>query len=156
MFSEPRTTQSIEAELEQLMERSRQEQKFKFPKEVEDLLFFQNFPMAVSRLMEQGYNNAGLSESMAYDSPLKNLISDDGERIRYSPRRLELTQREFLQVMYQAAVEAGYTREWLQEMYERARQSLLSEQQQTEYREALKKIYLILRQQGFCHEDIVG
>jgi hypothetical protein len=40
MLSEARTTQSIEVELEQLMERSRQEQKFKFPKkEVEDFLF---------------------------------------------------------------------------------------------------------------------
>lgn len=58
--------------------------------------------------------------------------------------------------MYQAVAQAGYTREWLYEMEEQANtKDKLSGDEFVQYLEALKKIYLILRREGFSHYEIL-
>jgi len=146
--------EALENELESGLKEARHNSFLKFPEQIRELMFFANLPVKVTGLMEQSYDDQGLSESMAYDTPFKDLI-DDKERNRYGEKILELTQREFLRIMYQAAADVGYTREWLQEMYEKANREL-SPDEHEQYREALKKVYLVLRRQGFSHNDIVA
>ncbi|MBI4360138.1 MAG: hypothetical protein HY564_03535 [Candidatus Jacksonbacteria bacterium] len=150
--SEPKD--DLEKEIESQLENARHDQLGNFTKEINELQFFGHFPIFISGLQEKNYDDHGLSESMEYDTPLQNLVNEK-ERKQYSEKRLTLTQREFLRILYQAAADAGYTREWLQEICQKADHELSSDEH-TQYREALKKMYLVLRRQGFSHSDIVA
>ena len=153
-YKESTPQEVLENELESGLNEARHDSFMKFSEQIREFKFFESFPVFVTGLMEKNYDDAGLSESKAYDTPLKDL-TDDKQGSRYSEKRLELTQREFLRIMYQAAADVGYTREWLQEMYEKANREL-SPDEHGQYREALKKVYLVLRLQGFSHNDIVA
>ncbi len=145
--SEPQ--EALEDELESGLKEARHDSFMKFPEQIKELIFFGNMPRMVNGSVETEYDSEGLSESKMYDTPFKDL----NEHNQYSEKRSELTEREFLRIMYQAAADVGCTREWLQEMDEKVKQLHFDEYAQ--YREALKKIYLVLRRQGFSNNDIV-